>query len=518
MEPPAPAPPVGPPARWADPHGWTESDGWMQSGMEDGGQPGEEAVRGTRAVRFARKRWYTRAWVVIVAVTALAGGLRFWHLSFPHGYVFDEVYYAKDGCYDAGYPYRQCDLNSPGEQTITVHPPLGREAIAMSIRLFGNRSFGWRFGSAVAGTLTVSMLAVLAYLLWGNALWAGVAGLLLAIENLNVVQSRVSMLDIFVVFWVVAGFLFLVLDRRWIDRRTAPPRHRSAQEVLLGFGPDPVVAPIVRPWRIVAGLAFGGAAATKWSGGTALVGAVILTLAWERTRRSDAGFRHPFWEALRDEAFGVFVFLFLLPVAVYVASYFRWFQQNGFDIAGWLHLQQGMAHFSLTLHSPHPYASAPWKWILMWRPVAYYYQCPAKVGSSCTKAAEILGMGHPLIFWTSVITIPYAAIAWARKRDWRAGFIVVAFAAQYLPWFLTTRTSFLFYMAPVTPFMVLAFTYAVRDLAAVPVGVQGRTLAPLSAAAVLTAVAMFVFFWPILIGQTTSWQAWHIRMWFPSWV
>jgi dolichyl-phosphate-mannose--protein O-mannosyl transferase len=154
----------------------------------------------------------------------------------------------------------------------------------------------------------------------------------------------------------------------------------------------------------------------------------------------------------------------------------------------------------------------------MWRPVAYYYQCPTKVGGSCTTAAEILGMGHPLIFWTAVVTIPYAAFAWARKRDWRAGLIVVAFAAQYLPWFLTTRTSFIFYMAPITPFMALAFTYAVRDLAAVPVGVQGRALAPLSAAAVLLAVALFVFFWPILIGQTISWQAWHIRMWFPSWV
>src|SRR5207247_8744300 len=117
--------------------------------------------------------------------------------------------------------WRSCHLKDPGEQTVTVHPPLGREIIAVGERLFGNDPFGWRFASAVFGTLSVLLIAVLALKMFGSAVWAAAAGLLLATENLNLVQSRVSMLDIFLATFVLAGFTFLVLDGRWLHRR--PP-------------------------------------------------------------------------------------------------------------------------------------------------------------------------------------------------------------------------------------------------------------------------------------------------------
>src|SRR5437879_2227716 len=105
-------------------------DRWMQPASE------EQPVDATRVDRLRRPRWYTRPFVVIVAVTAIGGGLRFYHLSSPHAFVFDEVYYAKDGCFDAGFPYRKCQLAVPGEQTFTVHPPLGRWIIAGAVSLF----------------------------------------------------------------------------------------------------------------------------------------------------------------------------------------------------------------------------------------------------------------------------------------------------------------------------------------------------------------------------------------------
>ena len=129
--------------------------------------------------RRSRKRWYAHPLLVIGAVTAIAGGLRFYHLSAPHEYVFDEVYYAKDGCLDAGFDYKACKLDNPQEQTLTVHPPLGRWIIAGGEAAFGNRSFGWRFSSAVAGTLSVTLLALLVYAVFGSVLWAGVGGMLL---------------------------------------------------------------------------------------------------------------------------------------------------------------------------------------------------------------------------------------------------------------------------------------------------------------------------------------------------
>jgi dolichyl-phosphate-mannose-protein mannosyltransferase len=501
-------------------------------------EPENLSVLGSRMQRRAgRRRWYARPFVVIAAVTAVAGGLRFYHLSSPQAYVFDEVYYAKDGCLDAGFPYKQCGLESPNEQTITVHPPLGRWIIAGGVAAtakpsdfgcqFGVTSprchpFGFRVASAVFGTLSVLLLAILAYRLFGSALWAGAAGLLLATENLNFVQSRTSMLDIFLTTFVVAGFLFLVLDRQWMERRMPPPSDlvdEADEALLLGLPPDRPPAPVFRPWRLAAGIALGSAVATKWSGGTALVAAVILTLAWERTRRSRLGLAHPLREVFRDEGFGIFLFLMVIPAAVYVASYAKWFTVHGFDMGRWWDLQAGMASYSIHLRAKHPYASPAWTWLLIKRPVAYYYHCFGNSSSGCAAPAEILGMGNPAIFWGSVLAMPYMLFAWIRRRDWRGGLIFVPFAAQYGPWFFAARTNFLFYLAPVTPFMVFAATYAARDLFEAELG--GRRIRALSALAaffIVAAVGVFVFFLPVLTGRIISNGAWKIRMWFPTWI
>src|SRR5207245_4350823 len=141
------------------------------------------------------------------------------------GGLFDEVYYPRDACLRAGHSLRQCDITSPGErywvidraydrgELSWVHPPLGKWAIAAGILGEGNRPFGWRVAAAAAGTAVCVMIALIALLLFRNVAWAYIAGLMLATENLNFVQSRTSMLDIFLAFWVVLGFLCLLLDR-----------------------------------------------------------------------------------------------------------------------------------------------------------------------------------------------------------------------------------------------------------------------------------------------------------------
>ena len=83
-------------------------------------------------------------------------------------------------------------------------------------------------------------------------------------------------------------------------------------------------------------------------------------MAWERSRRKRLGLSHPLREALRDEAFGLFVFLVILPIAVYWASYARWWMDNGWtNVHGWWDLQRGMAEYSLHLRAKHPTRPQP---------------------------------------------------------------------------------------------------------------------------------------------------------------
>ncbi len=178
-----------------------------------------------------------------------------------------------------------------------------------------------------------------------------------------------------------------------------------------------------------------------------------------------------------------------------------------------------MASYSIHLRAKHPYASPAWSWIFMTRPVSYYYQCAKMSGTACVKPAEILGIGNPAIFWGALVTIPYTFVAGMYRRDWRAATIVVAFLFLYVPWFFAARTNFLFYMAPMTPFMVLAGVYALRDLSTVRIGAERmRALAPVAGFLVLVSVVVFLFFLPLLTGRAVSYAAWHQRIWMRSWI
>jgi dolichyl-phosphate-mannose-protein mannosyltransferase len=494
------------------------------------------------------RRWLSRPAVAIVAVAIVAAGIRFVHLSYPHERIFDEIYYSKSGCIFLGYSNQRCDVRSPDEKEWRaqendvgdwVHPPLGKWMIALGELAFGTGPFGWRVSSAVTGTATVVALALIVQVLFGSALWTFVGGLLLATESLNVVQSRTSMLDIFVTFWVVLAFLFVLLDRRWIDRRTDADLRARADAAMPGAdGPteDPagdaetapppvpsVPSPFFRPWRIAAGVALGAAVASKWSGATAVAGVVPLAVLWEIGRRRLAGMAtgRSIWKALQWEAFPIVVWLLVLPVVVYVASYLGWFVHFHWDVGRWITLQGRMAsyHEHLQWTDPktgkpvHPYLSHAWQWILLWRPVLYF----AKYGEDVRRV--IYANGNPAIFWGSLLAIPWIASAWARRRDWRAGYALLAVVSLYLPWFFVSRPQFLFYAAPISPFLVLADVFMVRDLAGMRVaGSRSRPYLPVAVAFVVVSVGLLVWFWPTLTGGPLSDAAWRLRAWFPSWV
>ncbi|HET6770484.1 MAG TPA: phospholipid carrier-dependent glycosyltransferase, partial [Actinomycetota bacterium] len=464
-----------------------------------------------------------KAVLVVLAATALAGLLRGYRLGSPPEKVFDEVYYASDGCWYTGEDYRNCGLDADVERS-WVHPPLGKTMIAWGIDIFGNRPLGWRASAALAGTLTVAFVGALAFVLAGSWVWAGVAALLLATENLHFVQSRIAMLDVFLAMFVVLGFLLLVADRKRTDpgdvlKTPAPegPGGMPEEEISEGEGrargsdegiPTGPSHRGLRPLRLAAGAALGAAVAVKWSGVLALAAAPVLALAWERTRRKRSGAARPLLRALREEWLGIVLAFLVVPFIVYAAAWIPWLQDRGFSFGEWFRHHRFMAeyHFNLSTIGEdgkpiHPYMSEAWTWFLLLRPVAYFWHGTDRTG------AEILGIGHPLLFWGALLVIPYLALAWWSSRAWRAGAILVPILAQYVPWLIVQRPAFLFYLTPVTPFLALGTTYLLRDLAGLRFRKQWAS--PVTAAVVIVAiVGVFAYFWPVLVGQTIDLEAW----------
>ena len=474
---------------------------------------------------------FNRPVVAILAVGMIAGYLRFVHLAYPEHRVFDEYYYTKSACILLGYSNERCDINSADERFwrdnewdtgAWVHPPLGKWMIAFGELAFGTESMGWRAAAAVTGTATVVLLAVIVQLLFASPLWTFVGGLLLATESLNLVQSRTGTLDIFLTFWVVAVFLFLLLDRRWIERRTPAPREarEPAGDETEQRPRRRLPAPLWRPYRFAAGAAGGAAMATKWSGLTAFVTAIGLGFLWEVMRRKRFGVRSPIVKTITTEGFGFVLALLVTPAVVYFATYIPWFLHFGWDLQRWAEMQGRAARFHADLKAVnaegqpwHAYFAPAWKWIILARPT-YYYGAYASDG----VRQVIYAQGNPAIFWGSILAIPYVAYTWWHKHDWRAGFVVVAIAGLYLPWFLVSRPQFFFYAAPLTPFFVLACVYALRDLSGMHVaGSRSRPYLPLVVGFVAASVILFIWFWPVLTAAPLTDAGFKLRYWFTSW-
>ncbi|MFB9552689.1 dolichyl-phosphate-mannose--protein mannosyltransferase [Streptomyces roseoviridis] len=513
----------------------------------------------------AERVWRYAAWGGPLLVALVAGVLRFWKLDQPHAVIFDETYYAKDAWalvnqgYEGAWP-KDVDktiLVDPGSVAVptdpgyVVHPPVGKWVIGLGEKLIGFEPLGWRFMVALLGTLSVLMLCRIGRRLFRSTFLGCLAGALLAVDGLHFVMSRTALLDQVLMFFVLAAFGCLVVDRDRARRRLAAALPVDVEGVLR---PDASVAESLRlgarPWRIAAGVMLGLAAGTKWNGLYIMAAFGLMTVLWDLGARRTAGAVRPVAAVARRDL--VPAFLSVVPVAIvtYLASWTGWIvtgkgyfrnwaaeqdRLNGGGAWSWLpdwlrslwHYETEVYTFHVGLNSPHTYESNPWSWIVLGRPVSYFYEspspgergCPADAKEKC--AQEVLALGTPLLWWAACFAILYVLWRWAFRRDWRAGAIACGIAAGWVPWFLyQERTIFLFYAVVFVPFLCLAVAMMIGAMAGPPGSSERRRTFGAVGAGVLVLLIVwnFIYFWPIYTGQSIPMDAWRSRMWLDTWV
>jgi dolichyl-phosphate-mannose-protein mannosyltransferase len=498
-------------------------------------------------------------WVGPLIVAAFAGYLRFDRLSIPRSIVFDETYYVKDafgilrygvehnlvgGNTDAMVAHGQTSIFATGGEFV-VHPPVGKVIIAAGEGLFGLGPFGWRFAVAFIGTLSVLMLARIARRLTRSTLLGCVAGMLLALDGLEFVMSRTALLDIFLMFWILAAFGCLVIDRDHVRARlaatgkTAGSTGAAEGSHAASDGPGPRLG--VRWWRLLAGACLGLACASKWDGIWYVFAFIGLCVAWDIGARRAAGFRLAGYGALVRDGGWTALSMVVVPAAVYAASWSGWFATSiGWDrnyatqhgvttpvisaLYSLYEYHKEMLSFHIHLHAHHPYQSQPWTWLVMSRPVAFFYASPSAGQNGCQVAhcsQAILAIGTPAIWWASIAAIVTLAVWWLVHRDWRAGAVLLGIAAGWLPWFaFPGRTKFFFYAVSFEPFLILAITLCLGlILGSASASPLRRGIgAAIVGGYLMIVVLNFFYLYPILAAKVIPYASWHARMWFSSWI
>jgi dolichyl-phosphate-mannose-protein mannosyltransferase len=510
------------------------------------------------AVAGRMARW--SGWGGPLLVAVLAGVLRFWRLGSPRAVVFDETYYAKDAWallrlgYEGTWPDRKIadpqiladpqviSLSDTG--TFVAHPPTGKWVIALGEWMFGLTPFGWRFMTAVLGTLSVLVLCRTGRRLFRSTALGCLAGALMAVDGLHYVMSRTALLDLVVMFFVLAAFGCLLVDRDRARARLAAALPADEDGRTRPHGPTGDHAGTgLRPWRLAAGVLLGLAASTKWNGLYFLASFVLLTLLWDVGARRVAGAYRP-WRAVLRKDLG-WSLLSLVPVAVvtYVATWTGWFlSDNGYgrhwaDGRGgtwsWIpaplrslwHYEYGVYQFNVGLHTPHKYESNPWSWLVLGRPVLFHYQSPKPGQDGCVSTTDcsqaIVALGTPLLWWSACCALVYLLYRWALRRDWRSGAVLCAAGAGYLPWFLyQDRTIFSFYAVVFVPYLCLALAMMLGALPGPPTATAPRRLRGAVAAGVLVLLITwnFIYLFPVYTGQTIPYADWRTRMWLDTWI
>ena len=486
---------------------------------------------------------HVRGWVVTGVVTLLATVTRFLNLGSPTDAgtpVFDEKHYAPQA-WQALHNHGVED--NPGFGLV-VHPPVGKQLIAIGEAIFGYNGVGWRFTGAVLGVVLVALVMRIVRRISRSTLVGAIAGLLLICDGVSFVAARTALLDGFLTFFVVAAFGALIVDRDQV-------RERMRVALLEGRSAETIWGPRlgVRWWRFLAGVLLGLACGTKWSGLYFVVFFGAMSLAFDVAARRQYQVPRPWLGALRRDLIPTGYALALIPIAVYMVGYAPWFASEtaidrhevGLTIGrhGLLPLPDAIRslwyytakafefHASLTNSAGnyHPWESKPWSWPMSLRPVLYaidQQNVPGCGAQSCVKAEMLVGT--PAMWWLAVPVLVYTFWRMVIRRDWRYAVVWVGYCAGWLPWFADIdRQMYFFYAATMAPFLVMGIALICGDILYIPgrgrvQSSERRTLGLIAVSCyVALVVTNFAWLFPVLTGLPISQQTWNMEIWLPSW-
>lgn len=505
--------------------------------------------------------------------------LRFWGLGRFNTLVFDEVYFA-----NYGYNY----LHSIS--FFDIHPPLGKLLISLGLHLadlvpWGKTivtttdhwtlpSWHYRWFNAAVGSFIPLLGAALIQTITGRKRYGLIAGFLLALDGLLLVESRYALINVYLIFFGLLGHYF------FFQALLSSPQNPSPWSRSVGL--------------ILAGLSLGACASVKWNGLGFLLsiyvlwGLAVMLSYWRSLHRNlnqiklrlssslkaklFPQFLHPLPSIVHPillpsnqilnqnleenfqqdskpinstatllqkvsllRPYPFFLYFGILPAIVYRLQWIPHLSLNP-DFNFW-ELHRQVWNFNTHLGSGtevHPYCSTwnTWPWLI--RPVAYFFQeikTPAQAnlfGLSATELPRIYdvhAIGNPFLWWFSNIAILgltivlYCSVAKSWKRPLATVerdiliYLLVSYGTNWLPWALVSRCLYLYHYMPASLFSFFALGWYIDR----GTGNADRFSQWISWGVLALVFFSFLYWLPIYLGLPLVPEGFHQRMWFRSW-
>ncbi len=465
---------------------------------------------------------------VILAIFTFSLTLRFWNLGQFNELVFDEVYYAK---FASDYWL--------GNSFFPSHPPLSHYLIALAMglgKIFPvnpdqvndltgavRSTWSYRWLNALTGATIPLLMGAIAYGLTQRRTLTLLAMGLTALDGIFLVESRYALNNIYLVFFGLLGQAMVLWYLRHGQR-----------------------------WLLILGaISLGCAGSVKWNGFSFLLGIYLLWAIawgwcwWEKLRgievRRKSNNSHDASNGLDLQGGKTFlqswlvispgqliIWLIILPIFTYSVIWIPHLLMNPeyASLEGFWRIQVETWQYHRRVGNSadiHPYCSPWYSWLVMARPIAYFYQKSGNFG----LIYDVHAMANPVLLWfsTGAMGLLMGNFVWQTLRRSSQFFttiplrgltiyIVVNYGVSLLPWLGVSRCTFFYHYLPAYGFSILALALVLETLLQQP-----QTHYRVMAFTGLALVAIAFWYWlPIFLGLPLTPQGFSLRMIFPSWI
>lgn len=417
------------------------------------------------------------------------------------GTYFDEIYHA-----------RTAFEHLHGMATYeTSHPPLGKVIMSWGVAIFGMTPFGWRFAGALAGILMLPLMYAMGKQLTKRSSIGFAAMAMMALDCMHFTQTRIATIDSFPVLFIILSWLFMLrfmqrdiveepmkkvlpdlalsgffmgcgIASKWIGIYSGAGlaimyfwtclRHQSLKNrkalqalfclalVSLLLALDGYLVVTGRIGKVLCGVL-----------AVLIIAAYFLLYRFGKALRGDRAFRRMLHLCL-----WCLLFFVAIPGVIYLLSYIPYFAYAYKEhVSDFFRLvvdaQKGMFNYHATpgLGMDHPFYSPWYEWPLIKRPM--YYASPSFVPEGWSYA--IWCFGNPAVWLIGLVGIGATAFVWGKRHiytlqgsdqgmhltssSWSVApaFVLIGLLAQFLPWVLVPRGTYIYHYFASVPFLIL---------------------------------------------------------------